>query len=84
MYCLMKVQNKRPLKYIAYSLVSCYLRLILSDFIFSIIFCYDINMFLIISTFSKIGKAVVSKWYQKLNDKLIREYFESVSQYLGS
>ena len=93
MCCSMKIQNNSPHKYIAYSQASYYLSLVrskiqgtksgdlsvnfVSVFIFSIIFCYHIKGLLIISNFLKINKAIVSNWYQNLDDKLIREVLHS-------
>ena len=34
--------------------------------------------------FLKMNKSIVSKWHQNLDDKLIREYIESVLQFLNS
>ena len=44
---------------------------------FSIIFCYHIKSFLIISNFLKIDKVTVSNWYQNLDNKLIRKCVRS-------
>ena len=36
------------------------------------------------SNFRKIDKAIMSNWYQNLDDKLIREFLESVLKSLDS
>ena len=36
------------------------------------------------SNFLKIDKAIMSNWYQNLDDKLIREFLESVLKSLDS
>ena len=100
MYCSIKVQINRPRKYIAYSIPPHYLNFIRSEiqgmksrdssinvasvFFFTIILCYHIKTFLIISSFLKIYNAIVSNSYQNLDDTLIRECTESVLQYLHS
>ena len=72
----MKVHNKITYKYIAYSLTQNYLGLfrlgiwsiksrdssvnVVSVFVFTIIFCYQVKILLIISNFLKIDKATVS------------------------
>ena len=82
----MKIQNNSPHKYIAYSLALYYLSdigsgiksresnvIVVSVFVFNIAFCYHIKILLVISNFLTIGKLFVNNWYQKLEDKLIRE-----------
>ena len=46
---------------------------VVSIFVFTIIFCYHMKGLLIISSFPKIYKVIVSNWYHNLDDKLIRE-----------
>ena len=57
---------------------------IVSVFVFAIIFCYHIKCLSIIFNFLKIGKVILSKRYQNLDDKLIRECVEGVLQPLDS
>ena len=53
---------------------------VFSVFFFTIIFCYHRKSLSIISSFLRIGKAIVSNWYLNghLDDKLIKECVESV------
>ena len=87
MCCSIKIENNSS--HITCDLASYYLTLIGSGiqwikwtvsgtivpsiFVFSIIFCYHIKSFLIISRFLKIEKVIVSNWYQNLDDKLVSE-----------
>ena len=102
MCCSMKIKNISPYKYIAYSLASYYLSIIRSGiwwiksgdwshnlvfvFAFTIIFCYQVKCLLVASSFLKIGKTIVSNWYQHLHDKLKRKcvgsFLESVNSWL--
>ena len=88
MVCSMKIQNNSQHKCIAIGLASDYLSLngsriqwiklrdlgviVLSVFVFSVIFCYHIKRLWIIFNFLKIEKAIFSDGYPNLDDKLIR------------
>ena len=52
--------------------------------VFTIIFCDHIKGWFQVSNFLKIDKAIMSHWYQNLDDKLIREFLEIVLKSLDS
>ena len=58
--------------------------LVLSVFVFTITFSCHIKSLLIMSNFPKIDKAIVSNWYQNLDDNLINECVEIALQSLDS